>query len=128
MKSRQGYVSNSSSSSFIIATENNTNGKFVATLECDITNFSTQIETIKELDDYIISEYGWSKANTIETILDENGTWLGERYSKAKDAIDAGKVIFWGSASYNDTDDPFEMMIGNGGLRHLKDVEIIDED
>jgi len=127
MKTRQGFVSNSSSSSFIVAFDKtNDAGKCQLTLEVDMSKYGTRLSSKEELDDYIIGEYG-TRGITIEKVLEDD--WYDrDRYNKMLEAINAGKVIFAGWASYNETDDPIEMMIGNGGLKYITGTEVIEYD
>ena len=120
MKIRNGFVSNSSSSSFIIAAKDE---PLKVVMEVDLNSFSDKITTKQELEYKIKSTYGWDKATLKEIFEDDE--WLEENYIKALEAIEAGKIIYWGSASYNETNDPIEFMIGNGGLSNIKDIDII---
>ncbi len=120
MKIRNGFVSNSSSSSFIVAA---TGEPIKAVMEVDLSTLATKITTKKELDSKVISEYGWSKAKIKEIFEDDE--WLEENYNKALEALEQGKVVYWGQASYNETDDPIEFMIGNGGLSNIENIDII---
>jgi len=128
MKTRQGFVSNSSSSSFIVAAEKGENEKISLTLEVDLGQYGARITSKEELDEYVREEYMYNDDETLEEFL-EDDPWLKDKYEKILVALEKGKVVFWGSASYNETDDPIELMIGNGGLRTVaSNLEIIAED
>jgi len=88
MKVRNGFVSNSSSSSFIVAVP--ANQKAEITIKVDLSEYADQkIATIKELNDY----------------------WRGDRdeidelYEKCRKAIEAGQIVYVGRFSDDDYDD-----------------------
>lgn len=116
MKIRSGYVSNSSSSSFIVATD----GDPIVTVRIDLTKFiSKTLTTKEEILEWYLDDYGYTEEEL-----------LGDRYHKPKyeamlKAIENGKKIYQGSAS-NESYEGDELFIYGGGLRSAEGVEIID--
>jgi hypothetical protein len=110
MKTRLGFVSNSSSSSFIITKKNYKKGKpLKATLavEIDLSDMIEEVITTKEeLDNYIVDQYGWGEYNTLEKILEGN-EFRKSKYEKYLSLINEGSSICFGSAA-NDSGDPIE--------------------
>ena len=95
MKTRIGFVSNSSSTSFIVAVKKS--GKITLNLEVDLEDFSEDvISTIDELDKKFNDEY-------VDEELEEE--WIKERYNKCEQLINDGKIIIWGSFC-DDSDNP----------------------
>jgi hypothetical protein len=124
MKIRNNFVSNSSSSSFIVAVDNITT-KITLSMEIDLANYAHIINSIDDLDNYYFKEWicGY---NTIEEWLkDEDDSWVHEQYKKSKKALENGKKVLIG---YSDgTGDAIGAMLCNNGLKGIvgNNVEII---
>lgn len=126
MKVRKGFVSNSSSSSFVVAVDNDTSTKITLSMEIDLADYGHVLNTVEELDNYYLKEYVYG-LNTIEEWLkDEDDSWMHEQYKKSKKAIEDGKKVLIGWFS-DDGDNAVESMLCNSGLRGIVegDVEII---
>jgi len=122
MKIRNGFVSNSSSSSFVISTKKGVTPKIK--VEIDLSEYFTKtISTIKECREYI-KEYEY--VDTDEEIDAEIES--DDRYKEMLELIEAGNVIHIGSVS-DEMDDPIEAMLCNGGLGNIKtkDIKIIQD-
>lgn len=108
MKIRNGFVSNSSSSSFIVAVDKGQRGKFTLTLEVDLEKYlERRLSSLEDLGKYI-KEYG----------LDEE--WNKENYEQIKSEIEKGRDILVGSFA-SDNDDAVEVLLCESGIP--KDVE-----
>lgn len=109
---RLGFVSNSSSSSFIIST-NKTDVSvkveinlvdFIETLgEYGESGLTKIVKTKQELDEYYVDVYGWSECNTLEKILNDE-EWIRIEYEKSLKEIESGKVVIFGEIDYNKSD------------------------
>lgn len=148
MKKRYGFVSNSSSSSFIIASK--PGEKIKMEIEIDpskymrsYTNGGEPITTIENLNSYYSYEFDWIeddfhealKTKTIDEILLDNGeSYLAERYLASKEAIESGLSIYDMTFSSECYDDPIESFMYGMTVEELKDIvnqnetKIIDGD
>jgi len=118
MKMRHGFVSNSSSSSFIVASAND---KVSITVEIDLRSLSRKVVTdVTDLDWYLIDRYS-------ESEIDDPNSHAGRIKLKAIQALADGKKIYFGSI-YNDSDDPVELMLYRKGLAVIdsKDVNVFE--
>ena len=114
MKTRTGFVSNSSSSSFIISAP--AKEKPSASVRIEIENFvEDTIKTQEELEQYMIDQYGddWNK--------DDYSKKIG---SKMLNQIKRGNIVYVCSAS-SEGDSAMGQYLANNGLGELTDMNFL---
>ena len=122
MKTRNGFVSNSSSSSFIVAVSKNnknTSAKITITLEVDLAKYGTTIETVEELIKYFCKEM----------YVDIDKLKQHKDYIACKRAIESGKVVIMGDFS-SESGEVIETMLCEKGLDGIvgDNVEVIQSE
>ena len=120
-----GFVSNSSSSSFIIATKPDQSIK--ATVEIDIGELiSYTITNKQELIDFFCEEYCFEEKDW-DKYMNED-IYMIEQYEKMLKSINEGYYVHFGSAT-SESENGLELMICNEGINSVKfidDVLIIE--
>lgn len=127
-KIRTGFVSNSSSSSFIIAAPRGASTKVRVVFEIDIDGLTDyRITSVEDLDKYFINQYGEYEEDGIDEIFAES-PYVKQLYEKAYMAIRKNKMVYVGTAS-NETGDPEEDYVGTHGFGKILDegFEIIQD-
>ena len=94
MKTRQGFVSNSSSSSFVVAAPADEKKHFVTVVQ-DLNDIGTKISTEDEYYDFLRDEY-----ESIEEALSDE--YYGKTAKNILRALADGKVVFICSVSSED--------------------------
>lgn len=128
MKIREGFVSNSSSSSFIVASADPHSRTLEIAIKKDITDLCDGIfQSIEELDAYYEKErleHQWSKfkLDTIQKYLEWNGET--EQYEKMKNYLERGFTVFTGSVS-NEDDNPVSYLIYQEGFPKQQGFKVI---
>jgi hypothetical protein len=112
MKTRNGFVSNSSSSSFIVAANKKLNGIVSLTIEVDLNSYASSV--IDNLDD--LSAY--FKENYDED-YEENEDYIG-----SKKAIESGRVVFAGS--FNSEEGGLEGFLCEHGIVNMVNPKNLD--
>lgn len=114
MKIRQGFVTNSSSSSFIIAVKEK-DSKLSKDIEDKLLEWAknqifekgtTRISSIEELDKFFISNYGYRNQSLQELLEDD---YYKEKYDAMKINIEKGFVIYEKYISCEGQDEHLEM-------------------
>jgi hypothetical protein len=120
-KIRMGLVSNSSSSSFIIATDSN---KPELVLSISIEDIVDRIIKNKdELDEWFLDQYGF---DTVKEMLEEEPDYCGKTYKKCITSLNLGKRIMIGCVS-NEDDEPMSNFIYSNGFNGNVNFDIIRE-
>jgi hypothetical protein len=128
MKTRNGFVSNSSSSSFVIAVDKPKDGeklKVTVGFEVDITKYGDEIKTKEDLDARFLEDYSY-EGKTINKILDSE-PYIRDSYYQLLSAINKGKIVLMGT--FSDQGEAVESFLCENGIpKNSKGIEIIQSD
>ena len=121
MKTRIGFVSNSSSSSFMFALPKEYDGKIKIVSEVDLKELGTICKTKKQLDRYLLDAYDYK---TFKELF-EDFSHIKKDYEEALSQIQEGKVIAIGNIS-NEGEPGTEYMLVEGSWTiqdsHVKQI------
>ena len=124
MKIRKGFVSNSSSSSFVIGIGHK--AEVTLTIKADLARFADNtIETVEDLDGHMLEEWGYGATNTLALILADS-QYAQRIYSGAKAAIESGKRVLFGS--FSSEGEALEQFLCYGGVPDSPGIDIIQSD
>ena len=136
MKTRDGFVSNSSSSSFIVAASHFNPEKHIATNVVDLsTHIDEVISSKEELDSIYKRDVGFvpkfSKIDLLIRDIDPPYPRVNEKieqYLQILKKIQEGKQVAFGFFSDNDGSPPMETGLTYGGIEEYFDsVEVIKD-
>jgi len=113
MKTREGFISNSSSTSFIVGVKENT--KIDLHIKVDLADYGDVITTKEELDEYYNDRY-WQ--------YDEDEEYWKEEYNKCLAVIEAGEKLIIGDFS-DDSGDDLSAYLCNNGIPKSPNIKII---
>ena len=116
MKIRSGFVSNSSSSSFVVAIKPG-EAKVKLTFEIDLESLGEGFKTVEAYKKDIEENYGVNLDDP-----DSCEKWELEKFEKGKVAIEAGKVVVDGSVS-NEADEPISQLLYDNPRLLVKAIE-----
>ena len=110
MKAKFGFVSNSSTTNFIVASKK-THCK--VKIDLDLSELGVTVNTIEELNNIVQGEGGWE-------YMDKN------KYDRCLRALEDGKVLHFVTVS-NESDNAIETLIYNHGITDFleKDADVL---
>ena len=117
MKIRQGFVSNSSSSSFFIACDPNKT-KVKIEIELDFSGYGEEYQTLEDIIDELKDRFCYSGDC-------KNDVYYQKILDKVKKSFSEGKVVILGDFS-NESDDSLSQYFCDAGLpKNAKDFDVI---
>jgi len=122
MKIRSGFISNSSSSSFMLGLKGSP-AKVKLCIEVDVQEYGSLISTEEELEDYYLDEYG-SYGSTVDQLL-ANDEYLSKTYNAAKEHIKGGNSVLIGTVSNDDS--PIENLLYCNGFPESDYYDIMEQ-
>ena len=117
MKIRQGFVSNSSSSSFIIAGQKNDTDDLTMTFTLDLSHLVSEVLKTKE---DVLEYLDAGTEEEILTLSDGDGNRI--RFEDMMDAINAGLVIYVGR-THDDDRHGIESFLCYDGFEYAKQTD-----
>jgi hypothetical protein len=118
MKLRKGYVSNSSSSSFIVSIPKGKENDFFIKVPVNLESYATHIiDTKEELDkEFTYRLEYWGNKEYVET-----------NYNKCLEAINRGERVLLGDFD-SDSTDPVEHFLCDNGIGKQDNINVIENE
>lgn len=120
MKTRNGFVSNSSSSSFVVSVPQGRNKavtKIKIEIEVDLEQYADAVITDQEeLDEWLHDEYCY---DSVDEARDAGETWIADVYEKIQAELKKGRTVLAGRFSDNGTE-PEEVFLCQYGIKPPK--------
>ena len=123
MKYRTGFISNSSSSSFILGIKGDTT-EVELRVKVDLLEYGELISTEEGLENFYLDEYGDHNEDTIEQLFISE-EYLKETYDLAAEYIRNGSKILIGNVSTDGG--AVEDLLCNMGFPESDDYEVIEQ-
>jgi hypothetical protein len=124
MKIRNGFVSNSSSTSFVIGVKDKTITKVKMEVDVDLSELGYQITSIHDLLEYFDDRYCWNPDTS------DDDEYCEKQFNKYAKVIESNKTIWICNASSEGFENPLEQFFCNEGLKECtfeKGVIVLDE-
>lgn len=115
MKIRSVFVSNSSSSSFIVGCKPGKT-KIKLTIEVDLSRHGDVLKTEEEVKKHIKEELGWRECDLVED------GYAAEWYEEMMKQIKAGNHVIAGS--FSSEGDPLDQFLCDNGLNDIESEDI----
>ena len=125
MKVRSSFVSNSSSSSFVVGITKDTSTKVTLQIEIDLQDFADY--TIKNMQD--LNDYMQEEMYVGDYVYEDWDSFEQDMYDSIKKLIEKGKIVILGTVS--DENDATEAMLCRNGFGNSIDkdsgIEVIQD-
>ena len=116
MKNRFGFVSNSSSSSFVVSVPKGADATFTVSVKRPLNEYAVELKTLREVEEFFLSDFEYYKdITTIEDAIEKDKS-IGPKYKLMKKEIKAGRHVFVGGFCNEECDPISDFLYENGSI------------